>query len=382
MKKLFYVLATIVFFLITAAHSQIKQNIQHSKTNITCKTCHISEVPTKADPGLRACPRFKMIIKYPSPESSPNVVVLKKLENRFGPVVFPHRLHAQMSEISGGCKTCHHYNTLGPILSCKQCHSVKRKREDVSKPDLRGAYHQQCLSCHREWSHKTECVSCHKRKEKKINLKQTIAKYKLKIHPKIKTPTKIVFKTQSNKGKYVTFYHDQHIKKFGFKCINCHKNQTCIRCHDLKNITNKELMYYEHPVEVHFSKEQHHEECFSCHKENKCSFCHKDKVSAPFNHGLITGWPLNKFHKKLACQKCHGNKKQFTKLDKNCNKCHSSWNSKNFDHKITGLILNEDHKDNDCEDCHINRDFSKKPTCDNCHDNKSFPKDKPGKLVK
>ena len=60
--------------------------------------------------------------------------------------------------MGGGCENCHHYNTSGPILKCSSCHESSRKREDVSIPDLKGAYHRQCMDCHREWSHDTVVI--------------------------------------------------------------------------------------------------------------------------------------------------------------------------------------------------------------------------------
>ncbi len=142
MRKLFHLLL-LVIFLTSIIYSQVKD---HSQLDINCKTCHACEVPRKDDPCLIACPRFSIIKEYPSPEIGPDVIVINKLENKYTPVIFSHKLHAQMSEMTGGCLGCHHYNTLGPILSCNKCHSEDRKREDIRVPDLKGAYHQKCLS--------------------------------------------------------------------------------------------------------------------------------------------------------------------------------------------------------------------------------------------
>jgi hypothetical protein len=148
MRKIFHLLLIIAFFT-TIIFSQEKS---HAQLNITCKTCHACEVPTKDDPCLIACPRLSMTKEFPSHEVEPIVIFISELEDRYTPVIFSHKVHAQMSEMTGGCLGCHHYNTLGPILSCNECHSKERKRDDVRVPDLKGAYHQQCLSCHRQWS--------------------------------------------------------------------------------------------------------------------------------------------------------------------------------------------------------------------------------------
>jgi len=106
-----------------------------------------------------------------------------------------------------------------------------------------------------------------------------------------------------------------------------------------------------------------------------------DKPMDKFDHAISTGWALNKFHIKLECQKCHGEVKNFKKLDNTCYNCHTNFETGKFDHKVTGLQLDEIHIEAGCEDCHQDKTFSK-PVCTNCHEDKSFPKDKPGKLIK
>jgi len=382
MKKLSSLLL-INLFLISSLFAQQNVEPKHFQQQIDCKTCHKCDVPTKDDPCLIACPRVKMLKTYPSPESSPSVLIIKKLEDRYNPVVFSHRIHAQMSELSGGCETCHHYNTLGPILSCNECHSIKRLRDDVRNPDLKGAYHQQCITCHRQWNHKADCISCHELKKNgnKINIQQKIAEIGNKLHPKVKEPTKIVFETNYNKGKLVTFYHNDHTKIFGLDCVSCHKNDNCIFCHDKKDEINYKTLIYDKPIKLNLAESERHKMCSDCHKTRDCNLCHKEDIAKPFNHGISTCWALNNFHKQLTCIKCH-KKNKFIKLNNQCISCHKDWTEGKFNHKITGLILDENHTDLDCSDCHINMEFIKKPTCDNCHDEKSFPKDKPGKLIK
>jgi hypothetical protein len=379
MNKSFHLLLIIIFFT-PAIYSQAEK---HSQLNVTCKTCHACEVPTKDDPCLIACPRYLMIKEYPSPEVGPDVVVIEELEDRYTPVIFSHKLHAQMSEMTGGCLGCHHYNTLGPILSCNECHSKERKREDVRAPDLKGAYHQQCLDCHRQWSHQTECVSCHqeKREGKSLNITEITSELLTKSHPTVERPTKIVYDTEYEESKIVTFYHNDHAKLFGLECVSCHKNENCIKCHDLEKISNGKNGHYDSPMKFQLTEEERHKKCFGCHENNKCSFCHKNEVVKPFDHGLRTGWALNRFHQNISCTKCHKSRTNFTRIDNKCNSCHSDWNIETFDHQVTGLILDEDHSENDCEDCHIDRDFSVNPTCDNCHDDINYPDDKPGELL-
>ncbi len=376
----------ILAFIIIAGQLAFGQNKlpkNHSMTNLTCKTCHSCEVPTKKDPCLNACPRAEMVTVKQSPSDAPEVEILKELSKTYMPVVFSHRVHAQMSEMSGGCETCHHYNTLGPIQPCINCHQTKRSRNDVTRPDLEAAYHQQCINCHREWSHTIDCTSCHALKTDKTEaaVKSSVAKLTGKSHPKIEEPKKIIFETDYKQGKIVTFFHDEHISVFGAKCINCHQQENCTKCHDKGETAAAKTSGDNMIVKIKKSPAQHHQPCFSCHQDDKCTTCHKQTESGPFDHAQNTGWALNRFHQKLSCSKCHGTSGKFVKLNPECTSCHSNFEQGKFEHSVTGLKLDETHSAFECAECHQKRDFSKPPSCAGCHDDKSYPKNKPGKMA-
>ena len=378
MKKLYLLFLTAL--LLINLNAQQSPGKDHAKLNISCKTCHTCDVPTRQDPCLVMCPRDKISTVYQKPEETPELITIDLLSDRYGPVYFSHKVHAQMSIMSGGCENCHHHNTSGPILKCNSCHESSRKREDVSIPDLKGAFHRQCMDCHREWSHETGCNSCHTLKTglKNSSDKSVQKKYNGKDHPVVLEPTKLIFETKSDKGKLVTFYHNDHTQKFGITCTTCHKQESCTKCHDVKdrNIQKNQ------DVVSKKSFEEQHKNCISCHSKNeKCSDCHSNDKSEPFDHGKKTGWPLNKNHIKLSCAKCHGSKIPFQKLDSSCSGCHKNWNNENFKHVVTGLQLDETHSDFSCEDCHLDNNFSVKPVCTNCHDDYVFPKQKPGKQI-
>jgi hypothetical protein len=379
MKKIYAILLIII--LTVTINAQQSPGKDHAKLQINCKTCHICDVPTKSEPCLVLCPREKMVTVYQKPEQTSELIVLDQISDRYGPVYFSHRIHAQMSNMGGGCEGCHHFNTSGPILKCSNCHESKRNREDVSVPDLKGAYHRQCMDCHREWSHDTGCNSCHKLKKdlKDVKKDDVQKKYAGKKHPVVLEPTKLVYETKSAKGKFVTFFHDDHTKKFGLTCATCHKQESCIKCHDVNKISNDRPK----TVTSKTTFEAQHKNCISCHsKADNCNNCHNQKVTDQFDHSKKTGWALNKFHINLTCSKCHGSSLPYKKLNNKCEGCHQTWNSENFKHTITGLQLNETHSEFGCEDCHLEKNFSVKPSCINCHDDYNYPKQKPGKLVK
>ncbi len=377
------IITILVVFITEAALSQNKISKNHLPAGITCKTCHSCEVPTKAEPCLNPCPREGKSAINQTPEQSPEIEVMKELSNKYAPVVFPHRAHAKMSEISGGCQICHHYNTIGALEPCKSCHQTKRNGANINRPDLQAAYHQQCINCHRAWSHKIDCTSCHALKNagESVSVHSLIKKMTGKIHPKITEPEKFIFQTNYPDGKFVTFYHSEHINLFGAKCVDCHKQSACTQCHDKEKSVFEEAGSKGIPIKIHKSETQHHQPCFSCHQDDECSTCHRDKLASPFNHAKTAGWALNRFHTKLSCSQCHGNNKKFVKLNTSCSGCHNNFVLGKFDHTVTGLKLDENHSGFECENCHANKDFAKPPVCSSCHDDKSFPKDKPGKMA-
>lgn len=373
MKKSILFMLIIIPFLI---HAQTKVSKNHSSQNLTCSTCHSCDIPTKENPCLKACPRESMVRIDQKPSEGPRVIKIDKIRETdiYEPSTFSHLAHAEMAEMSGGCIMCHHYNPPGNVIACSDCHEVERKRTDVSKPDLKGAFHRQCMDCHRAWSGSTDCVSCHALKGKTPQQSKAADSKAKRIHPEIKTPEKLTYNTNTPKGKIVTFNHGEHINLFGFECADCHTNDGCVKCHSTrkaepaKNIPLKEL----------------HKKCSNCHNTESnsgCIKCHSNSEKGPFSHKLATGFDISKFHSSLKCERCHTTKSVFAGLKNECSSCHGTWTWDNFDHKITGLVLDEMHGELECENCHKEPTFAKQ-TCDDCHDDKSYPKNKPGNLIK
>lgn len=295
---------------------------------VNCAECHTSSTPTKKDPSLAPCPRS-------ASQQGPEVVLLDQLSSQYVPVIFAHRLHAQMTEISGGCVLCHHFNSAHRILACRECHSVSNP-ESLAKPGLKGAYHRQCLNCHREWSHETECAVCHAKKtadSARVILPDPTDIMGI-LHPNAKEPVIKIYQTTYEHGTLVTFRHEEHVKRYGFKCVSCHREENCSRCHGTENAaTNTKAL------------KEHHAPCAICHqtgerKTDVCGGCHADKET-----------PL-------------------------------------FAHDQTGLALDDTHKDAACLDCHTATGLSKyrdPPTCSGCHEEKekiSYPARLPGKKVR
>jgi len=102
--------------------------------------------------------------------SPPETLILDALVNLYEPVKFSHGMHAEMAE---DCTTCHHHGSADALhRSCKQCHEsvfIYRYRGAERKTGLglKGAYHTQCMGCHREnEAGPTGCLECHARRAK------------------------------------------------------------------------------------------------------------------------------------------------------------------------------------------------------------------------
>lgn len=352
----------------------------HKYKSLDCKECHACEYPTKLDPCLKNCPREKEISIYHSPNEGPEIVEMNEISGNYGTVLFSHKLHAQMSVMSGGCETCHHYNTTGPVLKCGECHENKHIRDNIEVPSLSAAYHRQCLDCHRQWSCCTDCDYCHVQGGQDIEAMrlEKMAKYTGLNHPELHEPIKVVYETQYKDAPIVTFFHSEHIHLFKQECSDCHKDENCMKCHNvrLKGIRGDDNL--ERHSQPHKSFEDHHNPCSSCHTiENNCQKCHKTEEMTPFNHAQTTGFDINKYHSNVKCESCHKSN-NYKGLNQNCSSCHN-FNASNFKHSVTGLTLDETHADFECGDCHKGNNFSK-TDCSDCHDGFSFPKNKPGKM--
>lgn len=349
-----------------------------------CANCHVPITPVPGDAGLRPCSRPDGARQAKSAESlrGPRVVILDELERIYLPVPFDHAGHAEMAQMGKGCTTCHHYSPEGSAHpSCKTCHDPAAKNSDIAKPGLKGAYHRQCMSCHREWSGETGCSACHQPKTTvagAIRTERPSADDLVgRMHPPIAEPQQELYVTEFPEGGQtkVLFRHREHIHQYHLRCAECHQDDNCSRCHQQGK---------EHVQKVR-TVEQHHQPCMACHASDTCESCHFEESSGPpppFNHAS-TGWTLKAYHADQSCRVCHPTV-PFERRDSNCNTCHQNWNTRSFNHAVTGQILDDTHSQLDCAACHRENSFGKVPTCAECHDEGegiSFPQKRPGPTV-
>jgi len=119
-------------------------------------------------------------------EDIPEKVIIKELSDKYEPVELPHRkivktlvenikdnklagyFHAEKGTI---CQGCHHNSPLDKKPPrCGSCHGKPFDENIMSRQGITGAYHQQCMECHKvlnlEKPKSTECTECHKEKKK------------------------------------------------------------------------------------------------------------------------------------------------------------------------------------------------------------------------
>jgi hypothetical protein len=74
--------------------------------------------------------------------------------------MFTHKAHLGYA---GDCGACHHHSPAGEYPACGQCHSAKEVKTAADKTiGLKGAYHRQCMDCHKAMgSGPMGCTDCH-----------------------------------------------------------------------------------------------------------------------------------------------------------------------------------------------------------------------------
>jgi hypothetical protein len=81
-------------------------------------------------------------------------IILPKTGHRKPPILFTHKAHSE--SYGAKCVDCHH---TGKNEKCSVCHM---RRDQGNIINLKGAFHQQCLGCHRKSSGPKACGRCHR----------------------------------------------------------------------------------------------------------------------------------------------------------------------------------------------------------------------------
>ena len=120
-------------------------------TDLDCAICHTCNAPTENTPCVPVCPnKHKHIVSEHLLSEAPDTIVLDYIVKQFQAVQFDHKAHASMSRMGSSCETCHHYSPKDRIPPCRECHGSEDNPINIKEPSLKGAYHRQCMGCHRE----------------------------------------------------------------------------------------------------------------------------------------------------------------------------------------------------------------------------------------
>jgi hypothetical protein len=157
----------------------------------TCQACHMKPVLDAAgpmDPEQEKALAARML-QSRSPvtdtwpqEDIPETVVIKNLSKEYEAVNLPHRriVNALFKNIKDDklaayfhtregtlCQGCHHNSPVSKKPPyCGNCHGKPFDAENPMKPGIMGAYHLQCMGCHKEMgmTKPVGCTDCHKKK--------------------------------------------------------------------------------------------------------------------------------------------------------------------------------------------------------------------------
>lgn len=231
----------------------------------------IKEVPAQCEPCPPCVPEG-VSGHEEEVQQGPDMAILYHLVKRYEPVVFSHSNHVEYEE---NCEVCHHHSSdVERFPPCRECHGLPS--DHLRKPGLLGAYHRQCMNCHRELeSGPLGCEECHAKREGGAVDQAALAR-------KYVADTMKLGHLADEFGE-VVFNHKLHVTLTD-KCEHCHHHHTdleitppCRECHTKTAEENgsKRLSL----------RDAYHEQCLGCHRATsskgkgksplKCTECHE-----------------------------------------------------------------------------------------------------------
>lgn len=166
-----------------------------NRQDASCKACHMTPLPAYVNPAndketmdvaIDMLQARDLETKTFAADKIPEKVTIGKLSDRFEPAAFPHGKivkalidKTRSSKLAGYfhseqgtlCQGCHHNSPSAekpPV--CSSCHGETIEGADAFRPGLVGAYHQQCIGCHKsmgiEKPDSRDCNACHVEKNK------------------------------------------------------------------------------------------------------------------------------------------------------------------------------------------------------------------------
>ena len=166
-----------------------------NRQDSSCKACHMTPLPAyvnaanaeeTTDVALDLLQARDLETKTLAADKIPEKVIIGKLSDRFEPASLPHGKidtalidKTKSSKLAGYfhseqatlCQGCHHHSPPAEKPpACSSCHGETIEGADAFRPGLVGAYHQQCIGCHKnmgiEKPDSRDCNACHVEKKK------------------------------------------------------------------------------------------------------------------------------------------------------------------------------------------------------------------------
>ena len=146
----------------------------------SCDTCHSGEQGMPAQAREDRDPQEVIDWAQMYVEDFPEDTEIGIIADKYDPVPFPHLdIIKSMNDLLGGnrlanvfhgprnvvCAGCHHHSPMNAAPpACSRCHDAPFDPQDLMRPGLKGAYHQQCIGCHRTMKIENfrDCTVCHK----------------------------------------------------------------------------------------------------------------------------------------------------------------------------------------------------------------------------
>jgi hypothetical protein len=274
-------------------------------------------------------------------------------ETSFKPTLFTRESHQRSvfklegKHASVECVKCHQPEGKNSVymtgkLLCKDCHADPHGGEFAGPP-----YANKCDSCHTQSSFQPPTFSSVQHSKTKFALTGAHAAVTCNdCHKSLAPVATLAVKATAppNTAGAASVARQYHFSRQD--CASCHKDphQTTVACETCHNAANwKSLQTFNHGS-TKFTLE-------GAHVSVACAACHKPREFAGKNTLAFSGTPRN-------CSECHADVHggQFMKGERilECGTCHSitKWNSSGFDHDATHYPLDGFHVRVACAKCH------------------------------
>jgi len=219
-------------------------NFNH-KTHIfiDCKNCHIKKDNYKIiNPSMDSCMSCHT-------EKKQNCKYCHKYKNNKLKLKLKNKFFKPKSHYNANFSTFHIVNDEKSCLSCHKkqycinCHTAKKKITSFHNEDYLTIHKYElnfgsCQSCHKN---NNDCKACHQKTGIDTTKKREIKNYK--IHPK-------------------NWIHGESARKDITKCISCHTEKDCLKCHKNDENPHKQIN------NICEQKNKVKNSCLKCHKEN------------------------------------------------------------------------------------------------------------------